>query len=180
MMEQTNNFRSVAQLRTSELFINRIGWWHPYYELSDGQFTYARLSYKGVFKRYDIIECAEDMFTIKRKSLIGRTMLLNRGEDELIGEIEPSVWKRDVKLRMVNGFEANYMFKKLFGRSFTLVNENYGDILEIKQIIWGFKKPFSVTLAPDNQQTGKPDIALLVMIGVHFILVRQAQAAATT
>ncbi|HEK21611.1 MULTISPECIES: hypothetical protein [unclassified Mucilaginibacter] len=177
-MEPVTNFRSIDQMHTNDFFINRIGWWRPYYELSDEQFTYARLSYKSILNRYAIVECAAGLFTIKRRSLIGRTLLLNHGEDELIGEIEPAVWKRNVKLCMNNGFEATYKFKKLFSRSFTLFNESYGDILEIKQLIWGFKRPFSVTLAPNNQQPGKPDVALLAMIGVHFILVKQAQAAA--
>ncbi|PAW94472.1 hypothetical protein CKK33_13630 [Mucilaginibacter sp. MD40] len=159
-MEQIPNFRSIDQLRTNELFINRVGWWRPYYELSDGQFTYARLSYKSIFNRYAILEFAAGLFTIKRKSLIGRTMLLNHGEDEVIGEIEPAIWKRDVKLNMNNGFEAIYKFKKLFGRSFTLLNESQGDILEIKQLIWSFKQPFSVTLAPNHQQQSKPDVVL--------------------
>lgn len=177
-MQQTTNFRSIDQLRTNELFINRIGWWRPYYELSDGQYTYARLSYIGIFNRYDIIQFAAGLFTIKRRSLIGRTMILNRGENEVIGEVENAIWKRDVKLHMNNGFEGIYKFKKLFGISFTLVNESYGDILEIKQLVWGFKQPFSVILAPLYQQQSKPDAALLAMIGVHFILLRQAQAAA--
>ncbi|MBL4674992.1 MAG: hypothetical protein JKY70_02115 [Mucilaginibacter sp.] len=169
--------RDIGSLRTSELTVTRFGWWRPYYQLGDGQFMYARLSYKGTFKRYAIIESNAGMFTIKRKSMLSRIMMLNRGEDETIGELEPATWTRDVTLRMDNGFEATYLFKKLFSRAYTLSSEPYGDILELKQIAWSIKKAFSVILSPDNQQQGKPDTGLLAMIGVHFILLRQAQAA---
>ncbi|RFZ90920.1 hypothetical protein D0C36_18395 [Mucilaginibacter conchicola] len=175
-----NDFRDFGSARTSEMFVTRIGWWRPYYELSDGQFIYARLSYKGTFKRYAIIDSAADTFTIKRKSLISRTLMFNRGEDETIGELQPSAWKRDVELKMNNGFEAIYLFKKLFSRAYTLTSNAYGDILDVKQIAWGIKKPFTVSFAADNYQQGKPDVAVLTMIGVHFILYRQQQAAAAS
>lgn len=174
------DYRDFNSARTSEMFITRVGWWRPYFELSDGQFTYARLSYKGTFKRYAIIESAAGLFTIKRKSLMSRTLMLNRGEEETIGELQPATWKRDVELRMDNGFEATYLFKKLFSRAYTLTNDSYGDILEVKQVAWGFKKPFTVNFFTENQQTGKPDMPLLTLISVYFILLRQQQAAAAS
>lgn len=176
-MDQLSNLRNIDQLRTSELTVTRIGWWRPYYELSDGQFTYARLTYKGTFKRYAVLESAAGVFTIKRKAILSRIMMLNSGEDKAIGELEPATWTRDVTLRMDNGFEATYQFKKLFSRAYTLTSETYGDILELKQMAWSIRKAFSVTILPDNGQQGKPDIGILTMIGVHFILLRQAQAA---
>ncbi|MFD0794493.1 hypothetical protein ACFQZX_12775 [Mucilaginibacter litoreus] len=173
-----NDLRDFNNARTSEMFIMRHNWWKPYYELTDGQFLYGRLSYNGVFKRYAIIESVEGTFTIKRKSLIGRNMLLNKGEEETIGEMIPSIWKRDVGIQMNNGFEANYLFKKLFSRAYTLTSNSYGDLLEIKQVPFGIKKPFAITFKNETYNTFKFDVPLLTMIGVHFMLYRQAQAAA--
>jgi hypothetical protein len=40
-----NQFRSFDQLRTNELIIIRNGFFRPSFELSDGQFSYGKLSH---------------------------------------------------------------------------------------------------------------------------------------
>lgn len=170
--------RDFAQVKTNELFITRHGFWKREYELTDGQFVYAKLGYRSNFKRDAIIELPQNSWTIKRKGWFNRTLLLNRGEDEPIGNIIPETWKRDFNLQLDNGFEATYLYKKLFSKSLALTNTQLGDILQITQKAFGIKQPFTVTIDLVTKPDNMPPLPLLVMIGLHVILLRQQQAAA--
>nr|WP_294944537.1 hypothetical protein [uncultured Mucilaginibacter sp.] len=172
-----NDFRKFEQIKTNELFITRHKWFFPYYELTDGQFVYGKLSYKSHWRRYAIIETAEGLWTIKHKGWFKCAMLLNQGEDETIGTIEPQRWKRDTLLKLDSGFEATYLYKKLFTKALTLTNDAQGDMLQIIQKPFGVKTPFKIMLDALPQKV-KLNIPLLALIGVNLILLRQAQAAA--
>ncbi|MES2063367.1 MAG: hypothetical protein V4456_15675 [Bacteroidota bacterium] len=169
--------RDFAQVKTTELFITRQGLFKREYELTDGQFVYARLSYRSNFKRDAIIELPQNSWTIKRKGWFNRTLLLNRGEDEAIGNIIPETWKRDFNLKLDDGFEATYLYKKLFSKSLTLTNNQLGDILQITQKALGIKQPFTVSINLVTKPENMPPLPLLIMIGLHVILLRQQQAA---
>jgi hypothetical protein len=125
-LNNMNVFRSFDQIKTNELFITRHKWFlEAYYELTDGQFVYGRLSYRSKsFKRYAIIETAQDTWTIKPKGWFKRSLLINKGEDETIGTLIPETWKRNVNLEMDNGFKGTYLYKKLFSRSLTFTHEH--------------------------------------------------------
>jgi hypothetical protein len=172
-----SDLRKFEQVKTSELFITRHKWFYPYYELTDGQFVYGKLSYKNHWRRYAIIETADGRWTIKHKGWFKCAMLLNQNEDETIGTIEPQRWKRDTLIKMDNGFEANYLYKKLFTKALTLSNAAQGDMLQIIAKAFSIKTPFKITIDPSPQKV-KLNIPLLALIGVNLILLRQAQAAA--
>jgi hypothetical protein len=172
-----NDFRNFDQLKTTELFVTRHKWFFPYYELTDGQFVYGKLSYKSHWRRYAVIETAEGRWTIKHKGLFNRTMLINQDEDKTIGTIEPQRWKRDTLLKLDNGFEATYLYKKLFTKALTLASAAQGDILQIIQKPFGIKTPFKIQVDASPQKV-KLNIPLFILIGVNLILLRQAQAAA--
>jgi len=169
--------RDFTQVKTTELFITRQGLFKREYELTDGQFVYAKLSYRSNFKRDAIIELPQNSWTIKRKGWFNRTLLLNRGEDEAIGNIIPETWKRDFNLKLDDGFEATYLYKKLFSKSLTLTNNQLGDILQITQKALGIKQPFTVSINLVTKPENMPPLPLLIMIGLHVILLRQQQAA---
>lgn len=176
-----NDLRPIDQLRSSELRVTRNNFWFPYYELSDGQFIYGRLSFKGAWKRYAIIETADGTWTIKREGIFSRNMLLNLGEDETIAVLEPALWRRDITLKMTNGFQAMYLTRKLFSATVTVTTEKFGDLLNIRQKAFGFKTPMTVEIEPSlisSRQTGLPSLALLSLIGINIILLRQRRAAA--
>ncbi|MBD1394727.1 hypothetical protein [Mucilaginibacter glaciei] len=172
-----NEFRNFDQVKTAELFVKRHKWFFPYFELTDGQFVYGKLSYKNNYKRYAIIETADGFWTIKMKGLLKRNLLINKGDDETIGTLIPATWKRDILLEMENGFKATYLYKKFFARSLTLSHDMYGDIINLKQEWWSFSKPFTVTYDPSVKTNDMPPIPLLALIGLHLTLIRQAQAA---
>jgi hypothetical protein len=170
--------RDFAQVKTNELFITRQGWFRREFELTDGQFIYAKLSYRSNFKRDAIIELPQNSWTIKRKGWFNRTLILNSGEDEPVGNIIPETWKRDFNLKLDSGFEATYLYKKLFSKALTLTHHQLGDILQITQKPFGIKQPFTVTIDLMTKPDNLPSLPLLTMIGLHVILLRQKQAAA--
>ncbi|MFA6083208.1 hypothetical protein [Mucilaginibacter sp.] len=173
-----NYFRSFDQIKTNELFITRHKWFFPYFELTDGQFVYGKLSYKNSYKRYAIIETAQGIWTIKPKGWFKRNLLINKGEEETIGTLIPETWKRNVNLEMDTGFKGTYLYKKLFSRSLMFSHDMYGDLLQITQKAWGFKKPFVVSYDQSFKINDLPPLPLLALIGVNLILVRQAHASA--
>jgi hypothetical protein len=171
-----NDFRSFDQVKTNELFITRHKWFFSYYELTDGQFVYGKLSYKKSFKSYAIIETAQGNWTIKPKGWFKRSLLINKGDDGIIGTLIPETWKRNVNLEMDNGFKGTYLYKKLFSRSLTFTHEMYGDVLYITQKPWLLKRPFIITYYQNLKVNNLPAVPLLALIGVNLILIRQAHA----
>ncbi|MET3980517.1 hypothetical protein ABIB62_003117 [Mucilaginibacter sp. UYP25] len=172
-----DEYRDINQLRTFELTVNKIGFWKPEFELTDGQFVYAKLRFRSNFKRDAIIETPQETFTIKRKGWFNRTVLVNKGEDETIGTLVPEIWKRDFNLKMDNGFEATYLYKKMFSKSLSLINDTQGNILDITQKAFSFKQPYTVTLNQAAQQPNTPPLPLLAFMGLVIIMLRQQQAA---
>ncbi|TWR31568.1 hypothetical protein FPZ43_03595 [Mucilaginibacter pallidiroseus] len=171
-------YREFSQVRTNELSIVRHKFFMPYYELTDGQFVYGKLSYKNNFKRYAIIETAQGSWTIKQKGWFKRALLINEGDDHTIGTLNPATWKRDMALAMNNGFEANYEYKKVFSKSFSLTSTAHGDILELTQHAFKIKQPYTVNFQQALNIDGIPPIPLLTLIGLHIVLLRAQQAAA--
>lgn len=174
-----NEYRAFDQLRTYELYIAKKGFWYPDFELTDGQYIYGRLSYSSNFKRYAIIETPSGKWTIKRKGWFNRTLFLNQGEEETIGTLTPATWKRDFNLQMDNGFEAIYLYKKIFSKSLVVTNDKLGDMMNITTKALNFKQPYTITFSQTLQQDTIPPIPLLALIGLHIILLRQQQAAAS-
>lgn len=172
-----NQFRSFDQLRTSELSITRNGFFRPGFELTDGQFSYGKLSYANLWKTTTILETAQKKWIIKRKGIFNRSLLIHDHDGMEIGIVTPEILSRKVKLSMNNGFEAMYLNKKIFTRTFSLTSDQYGDILDVKTLMWGFKKPFEISVNLDKLKS-IPDLPLLALLGVNLILIKQAQAAA--
>jgi hypothetical protein len=169
--------RDFAQVKTTELFITRQGLFKREYELTDGQFIYAKLSYRSNFKRDAIIDLPQNSWTLKRKGWFNRTLLLNQGEDDPIGNLIPETWKRDFNLKLDNGFEATYLYRKLFSKSLVLTNRQFGDVFQITQKAFNVKQPFTVTIDLVTKPENMPPLPLLIMVGLHLILLRQQQAA---
>ncbi|MES2266052.1 MAG: hypothetical protein V4520_04805 [Bacteroidota bacterium] len=172
-----DDYRNIDQLRTNELAIIKKGFWKPEYELTDGQFVYAKLRFRSNFKRDAIIETPNITYTIKRKGWFNRTILVNRGEDETIGVLVPETWKRDFNLKMDDGFEATYLYKKMFSKSLSLITNAQADILSITPKALNFKQPYTVTIDQITQQPNTPPLPLLAFMGLVIIMLRQQQAA---
>ncbi|MES2277399.1 MAG: hypothetical protein V4592_15350 [Bacteroidota bacterium] len=172
-----DNYRSFDLLRTGELTVIRHGWFRPWYELTDGQFMYGKLSYAGWLRRTATAEVAGNSWIIKCKGAFSRSLFIKKSETEIIGEIKPEIWTRKIRVAMNNGFDAVFTAKKLFCRTFSLTNDQYGDMFSIEPNIWKFKTPFRVTFNQTYLKT-IPDMPLLMLTGIYLVLLRQQQAAA--
>jgi hypothetical protein len=73
-----DQFRSFDQLRAPELLVLRHGFLRPWYELTDGQFSYGKLTYTSALKRACTLETASGNWTVKRKSWLGRKFIIEQ------------------------------------------------------------------------------------------------------
>lgn len=172
-----NYFRPFDQLRIGGLMVNRIGYFRPYYELTDGQFTYGKLSYMGWFRPVAILETADKRWEIVAKGLFRRTLFINTSPAENIGLIKPEIWTRKIMLSMNNGFQACFTSKKVFSRTVYLTNDQFGDMFSIDSNLWKFKTPLRVTFNRDMLKA-VPDLPMFMLTGIYMVLLRQQQAAA--
>lgn len=172
-----NNYRDIDMLRTTELYVTRKGWFKPVYTLTDGQFDYGRITCAGAFTRAKDIETAEAKFTVKPKGFFGmETDIINCDKGEVVGHYRKNGWETRIILEMNNGVSA--LLKKgkgFFSRKMIWTDEQYGDYLEINHC-GRLHKPFKIRLEPNSVKTRLP-LALFALIGVNFILNKQAQAA---
>ena len=142
----------------------------------DGQFCYGKLSYANFWKTITVLEVENKTWIIKRKGVFKRTFLINDPDGSNLGSVTPEIWSRKTILSMNNGFGGVYLNKKLISRTFSLINNQFGDILSIKTELWGFKKPFKVSFDLDMLKK-IPDLPLLALLGINLVLIKQAKAA---
>jgi hypothetical protein len=171
------NYRAFDQLRSNELTVIRHGWFRPWYELTDGQFMYGKLSYTGWTKRTAMLETASIAWTIVPKGVFSRTLYIHQSDGQTIGEIKPEMWSRRINIIMNNGFLAFFTTKKIFTKTFTLGSDKFGDLAYIEQKLWKLKKPFVITFDQAMFKT-VPDMPLFILSGVYLALMRQQQQAA--
>ena len=177
-MEQ---FRDFSQVRTNTLTVLRYGFFRQWYELTDGQFIYGKIStiYQLFKRQKNVLESAKGSWVISAAGLFSRTLLINTDEDQNIGVIKPDAWGRKTTITLNDGSMFVLTTKNLFSKTFTLANDQYGEILTIEQKLWSFKKPFVISI-DQNLLKSIPLIPQLALLGVNLILLRQAQAAAAT
>ncbi|MFD2872060.1 hypothetical protein ACFS5N_06255 [Mucilaginibacter ximonensis] len=172
-----SNYRDIDMLRTTELYVTRKGWFKPVYTLTDGQFDYGCITHAGAFTRTRNIETAEAKFSVKPRGFFGKEVeIINQDKSEVVGCYRKNGWETRITLEMNNGFKT--LLKKgkgIFSRKMIWTDERYGDFIEINNC-GRLHKPFKVKLEPNSIKTRLP-LALLTLIGVNFILVKQAQAA---
>lgn len=172
-----SNYRDIDMLRTTELYVARKGWFKPVYTLTDGQFDYGAISCAGTFGRTKNIETAEAKFSVKPKGFFGKEVeIIDQDKAEVIGRYKKNGWDTRIALQMNNGFSA--LLKKgkgFFSRKMIWTDEQYGDYIEINHC-GRLSKPFKIKLETNNIKNKLP-LVLLTLIGVNFILIKQAQAA---
>jgi hypothetical protein len=172
------NFRKLDQLRTTELVVTRKGLFKSVTTLTDGQFEYGQLSCNGMFSRDKNIETAEAKWIIRPVGFWGKeTLIINADKSEVVGKIIRNSWGTRTSIEMNDGFTALLKRGKgFFSRKMSWTNEQYGDQIDITSCS-KYSRPFTVHLDPATLKSTSP-IALITLIGVHLIIVRQAQAAA--
>jgi hypothetical protein len=172
-----SDYKSFDQLQTNELSVLRHGFFRPWFELSDGQFCYGKLSTIGSWKPIVVLETAQGSWTVKHKGFMSKTFFIQQPEEVTIGTVIPAMLSRKIDLSMNDGFTASFIVKAFLSRTSQWVNEQYGDILSIKPSLWSFKTPFTVTIDL-NLLKKIPYLPLITLLGVNLILLKQSQAAA--
>lgn len=173
-------FRDIGLLKTNMLTVVRHKWFFPWFELTDGQFCYGKLSYCGNYRRHAVIETAQGTYTVKKSGWLGRILNVYHNDDELTGTIIPEIWSRKITLKMTTGFEAELLKKKIFSSIFCWDSPQYGELVQIKLKPFNFKTPYTVIFDPNfqnNFRTEIPALPLLALLGINLILLRQAEAA---
>lgn len=172
-----NHYRDIDMLRTTELYVARKGWFKPVYTLTDGQFSYGSITSVGVFTRIKNIETAETKFSIKPKGFFGKEVdIIDQHKGEVVGHYRKNGWETHIALEMNNGLNAKLKKGKgIFSRKMIWTDEQYGDYIEIKHC-GRLTKPFKIKIAPNSIKSKLP-LTLLALIGVNFILIKEAQAA---
>jgi len=173
-----NDFRSFEQLRVNELSVIRHGFFRPWFELSDGQFSYGKLSSISIWRNTVAIETAQENWVIKRKSLISRVFFIQQPQGVNIGTVTPEILSRKTVLNMDNGFAAALNAKAFLSRTYSWANDQHGELLTIKPAIWSYKTPFTISIDL-NLLKNAPYLPLLALLGVNLILLKQAAQAAT-
>ncbi len=174
-----DQFRSFDQLRVTELPVLRHGFWRPSYELTDGQFSYGKLTYIGALKRTCTLETNSGSWTVRRKSWVGRKFIIEQPEGIEIGLITPEILSRKITLELNSGLTATFYNKKILSRTCTWVNDQLGDILNVEAKLWSHKQPFIVKIDPDMIKK-VPELPLLTLLGINLVLLKQAEAAAAS
>ncbi|MEO3403230.1 hypothetical protein AAFN85_04960 [Mucilaginibacter sp. CAU 1740] len=172
-------FRSFDQLRVTELPVLRHGFWRPWYELTDGQFSYGKLTYTSALKRSCLLETATGSWIIKRKGWLSRKFVVEQPSNVEIGMVTPQLLCRKINLDLNSGFAATFYNKKILSHTYSWVNEQYGDILNVQTKFWSRTRPFIVHI---DLETVKilPALPLLALLGINLVLLKQAEAAAAS
>jgi hypothetical protein len=172
------DYRKLDQLHTTELVVTRKGLFRAVYTLTDGQFNYGQLSCNGMFNRDKNIETAGERWIIRPVGFwCKETLIINADKSEVVGKITRNNWGTKTSLEMNNGFNALLKRGKgFFSRKMNWTNEQYGDQIEITSCS-KYSRPFTVHLDPATLKNTL-SVALITLIGVHLVVVRQAQAAA--
>ena len=165
-------------MQNSELSVMRHGFFRPWFELSDGQFSYGKLSSISIWRNTVAIETAQDSWIIKRKSLMSRIFFIQQPEGANVGTVTPEILSRKTVLNMDNGFTAALNSKAFFSRTYIWANDQYDEMVAIKPSAWSYKTPFTVTIDL-NLEKNIPYLPLLALLGVSLILLKQAAQAAT-
>lgn len=172
-------YRNFDQLRVTELPVLRHGFWRPWFELTDGQFSYGKLTYTSALKRSCFLETATGSWVVKRKRWLSRKFIIERADGTEIGMITPELWSRKVHVELNDGFTAKFSNKKLLSRTCTWVSEKYGDMLNVQSKVFSYSRPFIVHIDLDAIKA-LPHLPLLALLGINLVLLKQAEAAAAS
>jgi len=162
-------YREFNLLRTSELTLERRSFFFPWYELTDGQFTYGKLSYEGLFRRTTIVELADRTYKIEFESFFSRTMniILN---GEMIGKCKLGLFSK-ASLAMNDGFEAELSRDSVWTRGYAWNTSRFGEIVKLTEALFSYKKIVTITIDPNSVNID--NMPLLCFLGSHLIILRR-------
>jgi hypothetical protein len=170
-------YRTFTLLRVNELTVIRHGLFHPWYELTDGQFIYGKIKYTSWTKRGALLECFDGAWKVKPKSWLTQSLRINTVDGQSVGEVTRKWSSCAMTVKLNNQFEAKLAHEKLFSKVYALTTIRFGEIFRLKKNFFKLKRPFTVTL--DRALLPSiPNLPLLILLGVQLQLLRQMEGAA--
>jgi hypothetical protein len=173
-----NYYTQFDPSRSTELQVIRNGFFKPVYKLTDSQNEYGSLSCNDMWQREKKITTANGEWIVRSIGFLGKeTQIIDALKGELVGTIKRNGWGTRTTVEMNNGFNA--MLARgggFFSRTINLINDQYGVCVSVKSTC-RCKTPFTVSIDLELIKTTFP-IALITLIGVNLVLLRQAEAAA--
>ena len=166
-----NNYSLIKSLTTTELIVKRIGFLHPTYELTDGQYNYGILRNEGTFKPRVFIETGEDTWLITGNGW--RNTDIKNIEGETIGYTSTDFWSQKITFTAIDGFTATFV-KPSFWKSISVWQATDGsEILSIRAR--AFNTPVITFTAQFKQNRW---ILMLAFLALEIHLKRQMHAVA--
>jgi hypothetical protein len=173
-----NNYVKIDSSRSTELQLIRKGFFKPVYTLTDGQFEYGTLSCRDIWQREKNIITSDGEWIVRCIGFLGKeTLIIDALKSEVVGKITRNGWGTKTAIEMNNGFNAALTCGKgFFSRTLNWTNDQYGDCIQVKTTC-KCTRPFTVSIDQELAKTKFP-LALITLIGVNLVLLRQAEAAA--
>ena len=172
-----NQFRSFTQVRTNQLWMQRHGFWKPWYDFTEGQFSYGKLSYDGTMMRTAIIETADEHWRIIRKSIWSDAQVINNMQNQPIGEISREGLKSNFRLVLNDGFEVTFKRTSIWKGNYHWADVTGQVLAETTQHAFSSRY---VRFNIDQLQMTVLHLPVLLITGAHLInRINQRAAAAS-
>lgn len=156
-------------LKATELTLIRRSFFFPWYELTDGQYTYGKLSYQGFFRRTALIELANTSYLVEFEGFFSRTLRISNN-GELIGKVQLGMFT-NATLMMHDGFEAQFKFNSIWNRTYTWNTTRFGEIVKLKEALLSYSKTVTINIDPNSANISM--VPLLCFLGSHLIILRR-------
>ena len=169
-------YRNFSQLKTNELSVIRHGFLHPWYEFTDGEFCYGKLSYDNLWRLEYTLETENRTWVLKRRTVFSRTFSIEEFGCGDIGKVTSRIWSRKISLKMNDEFEAVFFNKRVFTQTFVFTNTHDGDLLVVRSQPAHFGTPFKVFVDLNRLKDMPKLIPALTLMGVNLLLIKQTRA----
>lgn len=157
---------------TNELTVKRSGFWRPTYELTDGQYSYGMLRYEGSWRPKAVIETADGIWIVSRRS--AKVAAIKSIEGESVAEKTESFWSSEIKFSAYDGFTARLVRPSIWKSTMFWAAEDGTEIVNLKTRM--FQMP---VISIHVQARQNRWLLMLAFLALDNHLKRQRQAAAT-
>ncbi|HEY0896186.1 MAG TPA: hypothetical protein VGE15_06515 [Sphingobacteriaceae bacterium] len=163
-------FRSFSQLKSPSLTIIRSRWFTPDYEITDGTYTYARLTYKGFLWQSAVAETSEAVWTLRFEGFFPRKVVVCNKEDKKVASIELGWLSNRSALTLNGGKQLFFVRESLWNSSFSWEDLKRGKIMTINGQHFSRKV---ASLEIHDKVVANPLIPLLSLLALHLVLVKR-------
>jgi hypothetical protein len=163
-------FRSFSQLKSPDLTIVRSGWFTPDYEITDGTYLYARLTYKGFLWQQAVAETSEAVWNLRFEGYFPRKVVVCNKEDKKIATIEMGFLKNRSVLTLNGGKQLYFAKESFWNSTYYWEDLKRGKILTINGELFS-KRVASVYI--HDKVISNPLIPLLSLLSLHMVLLKR-------